>query len=635
MTGTDLVTRYAYDVRGNLKTLTDPASQATAFAYDHRDRLVTTTYEDDSVLTYEYDANGNLITRTGRDDQVTEYVYDDLDRLLHVKYMNESTSAVERCIVLGYDDVGRMTSAIVKTGDPDTGTEVSRIERDYNAVGWLTAERQTLGADEKEVLYSAFDDNGAVTELSDSTGALSQAYEYDAWGIATVYDPDHASRNPYMYTGQRWDAALGLYYYRARHYAPQLGRFMQTDPAGYGDGTDLYAYVSGTPTVFIDPTGMEKWDTDWEGDHERAKWITQDGGAWFGGNVEKIDIGEVKGGKLHLRDEYGGAVIPIKDARRIINTHMYMGALAGTKTINHAIKEAFAGRGVTRGNSMLSEGIKGFGKGAGDYFKVLGDHATLGLTGLHEEAIEIQASYDDPWCQASFGAGKVGVELLQTALTMGAGKALMATGRGVLAVARNSRHVATAVNALSKVPGLARAGRAALTGARALGAMAPLAGKAVAVGFTGYSGFEAGRAFAAGDLNAGVHNLGRVGLTIGVTRALTRSSTYRGGEYRRLGANEGTVVRHHMPTDSASPLPTGRGPAIQMAPSDHMRTASWGSSRNAVAFRARHAELIRQGRFTEAQRLDIDDVRSSFGSRYDGAIQEMLDYTSGMYGGGD
>jgi RHS repeat-associated protein len=31
--------------------------------------------------------------------------------------------------------------------------------------------------------------------------------------------------NPFMFTGRRYDPETGLYYYRARYYAPYIGRF--------------------------------------------------------------------------------------------------------------------------------------------------------------------------------------------------------------------------------------------------------------------------------------------------------------------------------------------------------------------------------------------------------------------------
>ena len=42
------------------------------------------------------------------------------------------------------------------------------------------------------------------------------------------------------------------------HYSPHLGRFLQPDPAGYVDGTELYAYVGDRPTLHRDPSGLQQ-----------------------------------------------------------------------------------------------------------------------------------------------------------------------------------------------------------------------------------------------------------------------------------------------------------------------------------------------------------------------------------------
>lgn len=47
----------------------------------------------------------------------------------------------------------------------------------------------------------------------------------------------------------------GLYDYKARAYSPTLGRFLQTDPIGYGDGLNWYNYVGSDPVNGTDPSG--------------------------------------------------------------------------------------------------------------------------------------------------------------------------------------------------------------------------------------------------------------------------------------------------------------------------------------------------------------------------------------------
>ena len=106
------------------------------------------------------------------------------------------------------------------------------------------------------VFYLLGDHLGSTNVVVDADGALVSELRYKAWG-ETRYSAG-ATPMDYRYTGQREEAGLGLYYYRARWYDPGLGRFVQADTIRAGTGPnswDRYAYVSSNPLRYADPSG--------------------------------------------------------------------------------------------------------------------------------------------------------------------------------------------------------------------------------------------------------------------------------------------------------------------------------------------------------------------------------------------
>ena len=90
-----------------------------------------------------------------------------------------------------------------------------------------------------ETKYYYFHDAlGSVVALLNNAGSVVEAYSYDPFGKPTIMSADYQQRatsnygNKFLFTGREYDSETGLYYYRARHYKPDIGRFLQPDPLG-------------------------------------------------------------------------------------------------------------------------------------------------------------------------------------------------------------------------------------------------------------------------------------------------------------------------------------------------------------------------------------------------------------------
>ncbi|MBX9684941.1 MAG: hypothetical protein K2X41_14255 [Hyphomicrobium sp.] len=281
--GNGAITTYAFDAASRLATLTQNLSGTSqdltrTFDYNAGAQIVergasnaayntptpnngTTAYVDNGLNQYTGitqaqpaygDGRGNM-TRVGE----STFSYDIFNRL------TAATPAGASPASFAYDALGRLRESVASSATTRFLYDGVQVIGEYN--GSNVMQRRYVfgpGINEPLVWYEGSgtsdrrwlvgDERGSIIAVTNSSGAASNINAYDEYGV-----PASTNIGTFQYTGQMWLPGARLYHYRARAYSADLGRFMQTDPIGFGGGMNLYGYVGDDPVNLIDALGLQ------------------------------------------------------------------------------------------------------------------------------------------------------------------------------------------------------------------------------------------------------------------------------------------------------------------------------------------------------------------------------------------
>jgi RHS repeat-associated protein len=228
---------------------------------------------------------------------------------------------------------------------------------------------------------------GSTAALTSADGTVVERYTYDAYGTTYVETPGGAARsfsaygNPFLWTGQRYDAGVGQYHFHARSLWPAWGRWLQRDPLGYVDGVNLYEYVGAGPLRWTDPLGLCT-ATEWLG-----------GVCASADNARAVSAAQAQ--RLAAQGDTQAAAAAQAGATQNFNGAFWEGAGQGAVTGAKAV-----------GNATIDTAVS---------------TATLG-TKQSVGAIPVSQEDMDSGYAPSYGFARAGTEILAGVLTAGASK---------------------------------------------------------------------------------------------------------------------------------------------------------------------------------------------------------------------
>jgi RHS repeat-associated protein len=214
-------TTFTYDENGNTLTKAK-GSDIWVYTYDKRDQLIQVEKNQQIISQYEYDGDGNRVKKTEWLESLQEY----------------------QTIIYVYSG-----SYVIYEKNLDTNQQSTYV---YGTTGRIAKKVDGL------IDYYHTDHLGSTRLITDGSGNVVTDITYTPFGESTVN-----GQESYLYTGKEKDSS-GLYYYGARYYDPELGRFLTRDKAKgkreMPQTLNRFIYCLNNPLRYIDPTGNESTD---------------------------------------------------------------------------------------------------------------------------------------------------------------------------------------------------------------------------------------------------------------------------------------------------------------------------------------------------------------------------------------
>jgi RHS repeat-associated protein len=213
------------------------------------------------------DANGNLTIAASE-----YFIYDYRNQL--VAAYHYTGTGFNQTFAAKYDCFGRRVEKIGAT-TTNRYYYIGRQEIEEQDATNATVATYVLGNGIDELLttdrggqrsFFHADGLGSIRKVTDNSGAIVEQYRYDDYGQPTFLNaagtviPATQITNATLFTGRRYDAETGFYYFRSRCLDPAAGRFITRDRIGlWGDAANFgnpYSFVGNNPLSHNDPLGL-------------------------------------------------------------------------------------------------------------------------------------------------------------------------------------------------------------------------------------------------------------------------------------------------------------------------------------------------------------------------------------------